>query len=57
MDKVIVLKGMEHTLDQLKSMESKGKLPKNYTAMVISNLFFEETPGKIVIIKEHISQP
>lgn len=54
MDKVIVLKGMEHTLDQLKSMESKGKLPKNYTAMVISNLFFEETPGKIVIIKEHI---
>ena len=51
MHKVIVLKGMEHTLDELKSMELKGKLPKNYTAMVISNLFFEETPGIIIIKK------
>lgn len=44
----------EHTLDECKLMEEFDMLPKGFTAMVISNLFFEETPGKIVIIKEHI---
>lgn len=50
MKKVYVLKGMEHTLDQFKSMEMQGKLPKNYTAMVISNLFFQPTGNETIYI-------
>ena len=38
----------EHTLDECKLLEDLGILPKNYTCMAISNIFFEGDDTEII---------